>query len=220
MPRCYNKWMPEISSSVPATTNTFSEDMLGTYMLARYSAEFWASHARKTAERMEKTSTVAMELFSEDSAAYTNWIRLYDSDKHWGDPEFANALEEMPTPLYYVAMLGLSVVVKLLLNKGADVNAQGGQYGNALQAASYEGDKQVVELLLNKGADVNAHGGHYGNALQAALYRGDKQVVELLLDKGADVNAQGGHYGNALQSASYRGHQQVVKLLLDNGAIT
>jgi len=29
---------------------------------------------------------------------------------------------------------------------------QGGYYGNALQAASYEGNEKVVELLLGKGA--------------------------------------------------------------------
>ena len=32
---------------------------------------------------------------------------------------------------------GHEAVVRLLLEKGAEVNAQGGQYGNALQAASY-----------------------------------------------------------------------------------
>ena len=58
--------------------------------------------------------------------------------------------------------------MKLLLDRGANVNAQGGQHGNALQAASYGGHEKVVELLLDKGADVNAQGGaYYGNALQA-----------------------------------------------------
>jgi ankyrin repeat protein len=41
------------------------------------------------------------------------------------------------------------------LEKGADVNAQGGEYGNALQAASAQGRKEVVQMLLKKGADVN-----------------------------------------------------------------
>ena len=50
-------------------------------------------------------------------------------------------------------------MVELLLSKGADVNAQGGDYGNALQAASDGGHEKVVELLLSKGADVNAQGG-------------------------------------------------------------
>ncbi|KAK4220982.1 ankyrin repeat-containing domain protein, partial [Podospora fimiseda] len=53
---------------------------------------------------------------------------------------------------------GHQEIVKLLLDKGADVNAQGGFYGNALQAASSEGHQQIVKLLLDKGADVNAHG--------------------------------------------------------------
>jgi ankyrin repeat protein len=38
--------------------------------------------------------------------------------------------------------------VKLLLENKADVNAQGGQYGNALQAASYHGHEAIVKLLL------------------------------------------------------------------------
>jgi hypothetical protein len=40
----------------------------------------------------------------------------------------------------------------LLLENGADVNALGGKYGSALQAASSEGHKPIVRLLLEKGA--------------------------------------------------------------------
>jgi ankyrin repeat domain-containing protein 50 len=55
-----------------------------------------------------------------------------------------------------------------LMDAGAEVNAQGGHYGNALQAASFEGHKKVVRILMDAGAEVNAQGRHYGNALQAA----------------------------------------------------
>ncbi|SLM37434.1 ankyrin repeat domain containing protein [Lasallia pustulata] len=78
----------------------------------------------------------------------------------------------------------------MLLDKGADVNAQGGMYGNALRAASEEGHDQVMRMLLDKGADVNAQGGVYGNALQAASERGYDQVVRMLLDKGADTKGR------------------------------
>jgi ankyrin repeat protein len=44
--------------------------------------------------------------------------------------------------------------VQLLLEKGADVNSQGGVYGDALQAAYTYGDKEVVQLLLEKGAEM------------------------------------------------------------------
>jgi ankyrin repeat protein len=74
-------------------------------------------------------------------------------------------------------------VVKMLLDKGADVNALSDTCDTALRAASSEGHEQLVELLLDKGANVNAQGGHHGNALQAALERGHKAVVQLLLER-------------------------------------
>jgi hypothetical protein len=123
------------------------------------------------------------------------------------------------TPLYYACLNKDVDTAWVLTDKGADVNAQGGHYGNALQAASYEGHEQVVKMLLDKGADVNAQGGEYINALQAASEGGHEQVVKMLLDKGADVNAQGGFYfNNALQAALYKGHERVVKILLNKGA--
>jgi hypothetical protein len=113
---------------------------------------------------------------------------------------------------------GNAKIVQLLLEKGVDVNAQGGYYGNALQAASVGGHKEIVQQLLDKGADVNAQGGLYGNALYAASWGGHQEIVQQLLDKGADVNAQGGQYGNALQAASQGGHKEIVQQLLDKGA--
>ena len=84
-------------------------------------------------------------------------------------------------------MVGLYKSLTILLDRGAEVNARGGYYGNALQVASSKGHNQVVQILLDKGADVNAQGGYYGNALQAALSGGHIQVVQTLLNKGADV---------------------------------
>jgi hypothetical protein len=58
--------------------------------------------------------------------------------------------------------------VEMLLDKDADVNPQGGYYGNALQAASAGDYIKIVEMLLAKDVDVNAQGGVFRNALQAA----------------------------------------------------
>jgi ankyrin repeat protein len=67
-----------------------------------------------------------------------------------------------------------------LLEKGAEVNAQGGFYGNALQAASLRGHVEIVQRLLEEGAEVNAQGGRYGNALQAASEGGHVEIVQVL----------------------------------------
>jgi hypothetical protein len=41
-------------------------------------------------------------------------------------------------------------IVELLLGKDADVNAQGGKYGNALQAASSEGHDRIVDSSTSR----------------------------------------------------------------------
>jgi ankyrin repeat protein len=193
-------------------------EILQGFALARYSAEFWSSHLRKTGDRGEQASQLAACLMAKEKPAYLTWIRLHDPDSAWEGPNFEKSLDSMPMPLYYAAMLGFSIITGLLLDKGAEVNAQGGDYGNALQAASIGSYEQIVRTLLNAGAEVNAQGGDYGNALQAASIGGYEQIVRTLLDAGAEVNAQGGEYGNALQAALARGHEQTVKTLLNAGA--
>ncbi|KAB8290900.1 hypothetical protein EYC80_008536 [Monilinia laxa] len=71
--------------------------------------------------------------------------------------------------------------MQLLLDRRADVNAQGGEYGNALQAAVYKGYRSIVQLLFDREADINAQGGRYGNALQAAALRGHRSILQLLI---------------------------------------
>ncbi len=64
-----------------------------------------------------------------------------------------------------------------MLEEGADVNAQGGEDGNALCTACSRGHKEIAGMLLEKGADVNAQGGEDGNALYAACSRGHKEIA-------------------------------------------
>ncbi|KXG52095.1 uncharacterized protein PGRI_083790 [Penicillium griseofulvum] len=113
---------------------------------------------------------------------------------------------------------GHANIVQLLLDQGADVNAQDGKNGTALQAAALEGHAHIVRLLLDQGADVNAQGGWYGTALQAASLRGHGEVVQMLLDQGADINARGGEDGTALHSAALGGHPENIRLRLKRGA--
>ncbi|KAJ5812294.1 hypothetical protein N7474_008595 [Penicillium riverlandense] len=101
---------------------------------------------------------------------------------------------------------GHEKVVQKLLDHGAEVNAQGGTYGNAL--GGYE---KVVQILLDHGVEVNAQGGVHGNALYAVSSEGHDKVVQMLLDRGAE-------YCNALQAAASGGHEKVVQMLLEHGA--
>jgi hypothetical protein len=41
-------------------------------------------------------------------------------------------------------------VAQILIEERADLNAQGGRYDNALQAASYWGHIEVLQMLIEK----------------------------------------------------------------------
>ncbi|KAJ6476661.1 ankyrin repeat-containing domain protein [Mycena vitilis] len=126
--------------------------------------------------------------------------------------------EGYTTPLAVAAYYGHLQMVQLMINHGAEVNAEGGRYGTALQAASCVGQVDAVGLLIASGANINLPGGEYGAALHAASYEGHRNIVELLIRHGANVNLEGGELGTALQGASCSGHTDIVRLLIANGS--
>ncbi|KAH1416219.1 hypothetical protein KXW31_004599 [Aspergillus fumigatus] len=192
-----------------------ADEIRSKFPLAQYSAQYWMDHA-KPAEADKDVQDRILNFLLQQRQAYTVWGILYDPDQPY--TKNPRAFRIMATAIYYAALAGLRYTVEMLLEKGANVNAEGGYDGTALQAASAGGHHNVVQLLLAKGANVNAQGGYDGNALYAASAGGCNDIVQLLLEKGANVNAQGGFYGNALQTASARGHDDIVQLLLAKGA--
>ncbi|GKU12080.1 unnamed protein product, partial [Fusarium langsethiae] len=182
------------------------------FPMARYAAEYWTEYA-VSAQTSEEIVRITVNFLKEETT-FQLWCHLYQAD---------HPREDEPGPpraprLYYACLAGLAGAARDLTTEGADFNAQGGYYGNALQAASSEGHLEIVQILVDKGADVNAQGGAYGNALQAASSEGHLEIVKILVDKGADVNAQGGRYRNALQAASFKGHLEIVQIFVDKGA--
>ncbi|KAJ6572494.1 hypothetical protein DFH09DRAFT_1362444 [Mycena vulgaris] len=176
------------------------------YPLAQYSTQY-SDHAQFN-RVSNNVRDMLVTLFIEDGRPWMFWVS-HDLE---GYGYVAGP------PLYWAAKLGFLQILRLLLERGADVNAQGGYYGNALQAASVKGHLDLARLLLEHGADVDSQGGYYGNALQAASVKGHLDLARLLLQHGADVDSQGGYYGNALQAVSVEGHLDLARLLLERGA--
>ncbi|KAJ5665326.1 NACHT nucleoside triphosphatase [Penicillium maclennaniae] len=204
------------------------EAKLMEFPFAHFAATHWFHHYTVSREGKTAIEQLASRLFKDETSAFVTWIRLHDIERLWNmNVDYNRPLTDIASPLYYAALLGLEFVLNSILTIGTRntdvsviVDAQGGEYGNALQAASRSGNGKVAQMLLDRGADVNAQGGFYGNALQAASFGGYEKVVQMLLDRGADINAQGGEYeyGNALHTASYGGYENVVQMLLDRGA--
>ena len=86
----------------------------------------------------------------------------------------------------YAALYGDSEVVRLLLDNGANPNAQNDDGGTALMYAIDDAEK--TRLLLEHGVNPNLRSGEGRTALLIAVGRaGSYSVVKLLLEKGADA---------------------------------
>lgn len=121
------------------------------------------------------------------------------------------------TPLHHAAAFGSLGTVKLLLAKGAEVNA-----ANRLNATPLFwaiADEAKVRLLLSSGADVNARTVDGRTPVyQAAQIGNGVPILRILLDKGgaAEVKTLAGQ--TPLMVAATLGRVDAVRLLLAKGA--
>ena len=104
---------------------------------------------------------------------------------------------------------------RLLIEKGADVDAPKGAHSIPLQEAALQGNAELVKLLLAKGADVNSRSEDGQDALQWAS---SKEIAEILIAHGANVNAKDQQGKTPLLFAIETGKLHIVNLLLDSGA--
>ena len=126
-------------------------------------------------------------------------------------------------------------VVRLLLAKGADVNAVDEGGNTALMDAAGNGDRNaaLVKLLLEHGAAVNVKSGDTAEIvkngpialghltpLQLAAGQANYEAVEALVKAGADINAKDVRDATPLVFAVATDHAnpRIVELLLAKGA--
>jgi ankyrin repeat protein len=82
--------------------------------------------------------------------------------------------------LHTAAQEGHEAVVRLLLDRGADIKSKTENKKTALHLAAREGRTSVVQLLLDRGADVGATDEDGKTALDRAAKRRHEGIVELL----------------------------------------
>ncbi|KAE8330619.1 ankyrin repeat-containing domain protein [Aspergillus sergii] len=127
----------------------------------------------------------------------------------------------MWTPLICAAAHGYTRIVRLLLDSGADIEANDLRCGRTpLSWAARKGHDAVAELLLNRGAELESLDSFARRTpLSWAAFSGYEAVAKLLLERGAFIEHRDHpHRFTPLLLAVRNGHQAVVKLLLDKGA--
>ena len=118
------------------------------------------------------------------------------------------------TPLHYAAALQTPEIARLLIEHGADVNAEDMAGTTPLLAAVGGSHLATLRLLIEHGANARAAERTSGqNALMRGVY--DVKVARLLLDHGVDVDARDRSGRTALMQCY---SPQVTALLVERGA--
>ncbi len=115
------------------------------------------------------------------------------------DPGLANAYDNDRTPMHFAAERGHLDVVKLLYERGADVNP----------APNWD----IVPLVFERAANIDIYWNWKNTPLHLAAREGHADVVDFLLKHGADVNAQNADGQTPVQCAVEGGHEEAASLL-------
>lgn len=123
------------------------------------------------------------------------------------------------TALTVAAFLGHVGVVRLLLDRGADVDRPNKHGSRPLAAAARNAKAQVITMLLRAGASLTAEGAGATTAFMEAT-SGSPHAVRAFLAHGVDVNAVSSKGYTALQCAAINSTHglEVIRLLLEAGA--
>lgn len=91
------------------------------------------------------------------------------------------------TPLQYACSHGYTKIVRLLIDRGADVNACGKYNYTPLIIAIQNNNLDIIRLLLEHGADVNPYSKEIIPLIMASIY-GNLDIVQLLIKYGSNPN--------------------------------
>ncbi|KAJ8960761.1 hypothetical protein NQ318_020054 [Aromia moschata] len=123
------------------------------------------------------------------------------------------------SPLHMAAANGDAEMVRLLLERGANVNAVGGrQRQSALHIAARAARLPIMRILVDAGADVNSVDIEERSVLTSAVRQGDEEAVGYLVKLGARVNHEEPGGVTPLRLAVWANNAPLVRVLLAGGA--
>lgn len=110
-------------------------------------------------------------------------------------------------------------LAKILIDRGADINARDADGGTALIEACKKGNIELAKILIDNGANVNARD-MYGNTALIYTCKGEDEIelAKILIEAGATVNAVNRSMDTALKEACEKENKELAKILIKEGA--
>ena len=200
--RTQGQWFPSAKSEITITCVTYLsfnefesgicqndeefEQRLQINKLYAYAAHNWGHHAREACVLIPDI----IRFLERKAQSEASSQGLLVEKRYSSDIGYSRRFPKDMTGLHLVAFFGVEPIVKLLLEKGADIETKDSDRQTPLHWASYNRHVEVVQLLLKKGADIKAKDSDGRTPLHWASYNRHVEVVQLLLEKGADIKAK------------------------------
>lgn len=186
-----------------------SEHLSGCYFLD-YVAQHWNAHLTKVGHLQDPTlvEKIAFKLYDTRSPRLTYWFLIYGQ---FNGKSFIVGGSNLTIASFF----GHGAVVRLRLEKSANVQAKDYYGDTALHVAGSVGHEAVVQSLLENGADINETNNHGETALHTAVSSNHDSIVRILLNHGADVKINDEDGKPVLHIAIQHQHEAITQLLLE-----
>lgn len=122
------------------------------------------------------------------------------------------------TPLHYAAKWKYDNSVSILLEKGANPDAQNANGETPIFSAIQSNSTSTISLLIKNGANKEARDFLGNTPLHSCVYKDAKDSAKVLILSGADIDAKNLAGQTPLAEAASKGFISMVTLLLDSGA--
>lgn len=201
----------ELFDSGPCSDQEALNQRLLEYKFLDYASRHWGHHLAGGECQMDLLFT-----YLEDDQKLSCFVQVLHLNPNWTDDR-RDPFPKRFSSLHVSAYWGLVKIVRILLDKGLDVNIQDSYGATPLHVAARDGHEPVVRLLLDNKADISTENNRGETALYWAARNGHKTVVRLLLKLGAVVLTRDNEGWNALDWAVLEGNSEIVKELLEHG---
>lgn len=200
------------------------------FALYQYAVRFFGKHARAAPETTQLRQLI-LDFLGNDSKIYSasemiegaaapvnsiNLAAFFGLESiivHFLENGYdTNARHFLTTTLHWAVEGGCTGAMKLLIDRGAEIDQRDIFNRTPLFRACHGGNKDAVKLLLENGASVECIDSTFAmSPLEVAVKYEREGIVKLLLENGADAST-------LLVEAINNNHEGIVKLLLKYGA--
>jgi ankyrin repeat protein len=195
----------ELLAREPSAAVTRDATGVSALMIALY-------HRKEAVARRIRAVLPALDVY--EAAAFGDVVQLRSTlDKDNGAVKTRSA--DGFTALNLAAFFGRTECARLLLERGADVNATAANpmVVQPLHSAAAAGHYETAVLLLKSGAAVNAKQQAGYTPLMSRAMHGDEKFSKLLLEHGADPHQKADDGRSSIDMARAGGHGALAELL-------